>query len=308
MSEPESRTVRIAVAQYAPQVGEVEQNRAQAVRWAEAAASRGADLVVLPELASSGYTFASVEEAQACAQDASDGPTVAALVSVARSSGMHIVCGVDERGEAGCRHNSAVLLGPSGRLATYRKLHLFYDEKSWFTPGGSLPVVELPFGRLGMVICYDLWFPEAVRALAVAGADVVAVPTNWVASFKRTVYDERGFCQGNYVAMATAAQNGVVMACADRIGTERGLTFLGASIIVGADGWPVAGPASPDGEELLVADVALDSVSRARRRTPRNDLLGDRRPDAYNAVPVSPVPAVASSPRGAVRAVPRQPR
>jgi predicted amidohydrolase len=305
-SSPE-RSLRLAVAQYEPHVGDVEGNREQAVRWARDAAAEGADLVVLPELASSGYTFASEAEAQAAAEDADGGPTVAALVEVARETGIHVVVGLDER-DGDCRHNSAVLLGPSGRLATYRKLHLFHDEQSWFVPGDSLPVVELPFGRVGMVICYDLWFPEAVRALAVAGADVVAVPTNWVASFKRTVYDERGFCQGNYVAMATAAQNGVVMACADRIGTERGLTFLGASIIVGADGWPVAGPASPDGEELLVADVALDSVSRARRRTPRNDLLGDRRPDAYNAVPVSPVPAVASSPRGAVRAVPRQPR
>jgi len=301
-----SRRVRIAVAQYAPRVGDLEHNRAQAVRWAREAAAQGAQLAVLPELASSGYTFESEAEAQACAEELSSGATVAALVDVARQSGMHIVCGVDEL-DGDCRHNSAVLLGPSGVLATYRKLHLFYDEQTWFRPGTSLPVVELPFGRVGMVICYDLWFPEAARALALAGADIVAVPTNWVASFKRTVYDERGFCQGNYVAMATAAQNGVVMACADRIGEERGLTFLGASIIVGADGWPVAGPAPADEEALLVADVDLDSVARARRRTPRNDLLGDRRPDAYNAVPVSPRPAPASSPRGAVRAAPQPP-
>jgi len=305
MARSSSPSARIAVAQYAPRVGEVEHNRAAAVRWAEAAAEQGADMVVLPELASSGYTFASEAEAEASAEDVASGATIAALIEVARASGMHIVCGVDER-DGECRHNSAVLLGPSGHLATYRKLHLFYDEKSWFVPGGELPVVELPFGRVGMIICYDLWFPEAARALAVAGADIVAVPTNWVASFKRTVYDERGFCQGNYVAMATAAQNGVVMACADRIGEERGLRFLGASIIVGADGWPVAGPAPADADALLVADVELDSVARARRRTPRNDLLGDRRPDAYNAVPVTPRSAVASSPPGAARAAPQQ--
>jgi N-carbamoylputrescine amidase len=295
------RRARIAVAQYEPRVGELEHNRAEAVRWARAAAADRADLVVLPELASSGYTFQSVEEAAAASEDPDGGATVSALLDVARETGVHIVCGVDER-DGECRHNSAVLLGPSGRLATYRKLHLFYDEQSWFVPGESLPVVETPFGRVGMIICYDLWFPEAVRALALAGADIVAVPTNWVASFKRTVYDERGYCQGNYVAMASAAQNGVVMACADRIGTERGLTFLGASIIVGADGWPVAGPAPAETEALLVADVELDSVARARRRTPRNDLLGDRRPDAYNAVPVTPATAVASSPGGATRA------
>ena len=83
--------------------------------------------------------------------------------------------------------------------------------------------------------------------------------------------------------MATAAQNGVVMACADRIGVERDVTFIGASIIVGADGWPVAGPASKADEELLMAEVDLDSVDRARHRTPRNHLLTDRRPGAYRA-------------------------
>jgi predicted amidohydrolase len=139
-----------------------------------------------------------------------------------------------------------------------------------------------------MVICFDLWFPEAVRALALAGAEVIAVPTNWVSSFRRQVFDAAGYCQGDIVAMASAAQNGVVMACADRVGVEREVRFLGCSIIVGADGWPLVGPAGAEEETLLVADVDLDSVASARRRTPRNDLLGDRRPDSYNAVVVRP--------------------
>ena len=179
----------------------------------------------------------------------------------------------------------------SGRLATYRKLHLYYDEQSWFEPGDELPIVDLPFGRVGIIICFDLWFPEPARALALAGAEIIAVPTNWVASFKRMVWDDRGYCQGDYVAMATAAQNGVVMACADRIGEERGVTFIGASMIVGADGWPVSGPASKDAEELLIADVDLDSVERARHRTPRNHLHSDRRPDAYHAAAGRAAPA-----------------
>ena len=181
------------------------------------------------------------------------------------------------------------MLGPDGVLAVYRKLHLFYDEQSWFRAGTELPAVDLPFGRVGMVICFDLWFPEPIRALAAAGCDIIAVPTNWVSSFKRNVYDDRGYCQGNYVAMAMAAQNGVVMACADRVGDEREMRFLGASIIVGADGWPVAGPASKEGEELLVRDVAMSSVERARQRTPRNHLVNDRRDaDAYRVRVVTP--------------------
>jgi N-carbamoylputrescine amidase len=274
-----SRPVRIATAQYAPAVGDLEGNRRAALHWIEAAAAEGASLLVLPELASSGYVFESDEEAAGLAE-----PTTGAFVAeVAGACGRHdlVVCaGVNE--QAGdCRHNSAVLIGAGGVVATYRKLHLFNDEQSWFRAGGGVPVAELPFGRVGMLICFDLWFPEVARSLALQGAEIICVPTNWVSSFKRTVYDDRGYCQGDYMAMAAAAANGCVVACADRVGTERGVRFLGASIIVGADGWPVAGPAPAADEALLVAEVDLDSVETARRRTPRNHLLADRRPEAY---------------------------
>ena len=275
-----SRPVRVAAAQYEPRVGDVEHNRDEAVAWTRRAAQQGAQLVVLPELASSGYVFNDDAEAARTAESADDGPVVSALREVCVELGCHVVVGLNERdGER--RHNSAVLIGRDGTLAAYRKLHLYYNEQSWFVPGEALPLVETPIGRIGFVICFDLWFPEAARALALAGAEIIAVPTNWVASFKKTVWDDRGYCQGDYIAMATAAQNGVVMVCADRIGTERGTTFLGASIIVGADGWPMAGPASKDQAELLVADVDLDDVETARCRTPRNHLLNDRRPRAY---------------------------
>jgi len=282
-----SRSVRIAVAQYEPHVGDVAGNHASAVTWARRAAAAGVGLLVLPELASSGYVFASDAEASASAEDARTGSLVTALTEVCASADMYCVVGLNES-DRELRHNSAILIGPEGHIATYRKLHLFNDEQSWFEPGGELPVVDLPFGRVGMVICYDLWFPEAVRALALAGAEVIAVPTNWVASFRRKLHDDAGNCMGDIVAMASASQNGVVMACADRVGVEREVRFLGASVIVGSDGWPVAGPASAEEEVLLVADVDLDGVAAARHRTPRNNLLEDRRPDSYNAVVVPP--------------------
>jgi N-carbamoylputrescine amidase len=158
-----SRPVRIAVAQYEPHVGALEENRSQAVRWAEAAADQGANLIVLPELASSGYVFQDEAEAQRSAEDPDDGPTVRALREVCAAHGCYIVAGISER-DGECRHNSAVLVGPEGRLATYRKLHLYYDEQSWFEPGDELPIVDLPFGRVGIIICFDLWFPEPARA------------------------------------------------------------------------------------------------------------------------------------------------
>ncbi len=280
-----TRTVRIAVAQYAPTVADMEANRAAALHWARRAADEKVDLLVLPELASSGYVFQSESEAADSAEEARHGVLVDALTELCAESGMHCVVGLNER-DGDLRHNSAVVVGPTGHLATYRKLHLFNDEKSWFEPGAELPVVDLPFGRLGMVICFDLWFPEAARALALAGAEIIAVPTNWVASFRRQVYNDAGYCLGDIVAMATAGQNGVVVACADRVGLERDVRFLGCSVIVGPDGWPLQGPAGHEEETLLVADVDLDTVAAARRRTPRNHLFEDRRPDSYNAVVV----------------------
>lgn len=279
----------MAAAQYEPRVGDPDHNLSEAVRWTDEAMTQGAQLVVLPELASSGYVFEGESEADVSAESPTTGPMVRGLRDVCARHDGYVVTGINERG-GDCRYNSAVVIGPNGPLATYRKLHLFYDEKSWFEPGAQLTLVDLPFGRLGMIICFDLWFPEPARALAVAGAEIIAVPTNWVASFKRTVWDDRGYCQGDYIAMATAAQNSVVMVCADRIGVERGTTFLGASIIVGPDGWPVAGPASRDQPELLMAEVDLDDVELARQRTPRNDLLEDRRPGAYTVVEVAPDP------------------
>ncbi len=285
-----SRDLRIAACQYAPRVGDTEGNRALATEWAARAAGEGAQLIVLPELASSGYAFSSEDEASATAAPVADSDFLGELSSIAERTSCHIVTGFNER-DGDCRHNASVLVGGQGVIATYRKLHLFNDEQSWFKGGENLPVVDLPWGRLGMLICFDLWFPEVARTLAVGGAVVIAVPTNWVSNFKNTVYDERGWCQGDYVAAVTAAQNGVVMVCADRTGEERACRFLGASVIVGADGWPVAGPASATEDELLLATIDLDSVAKARRRTPRNHLLDDRRPETYNVTVVSPVRA-----------------
>ena len=279
-------TLRVAACQYEPHIADNDGNVALAARAVAKAVNGGAQLIVLPELASSGYVFQSEREAEAASESIGDGPFAGELVRLAHQHDVTIVAGVAERG-INCRYNSAVIVDSSGVRAVYRKLHRFFDEQTWFESGSETIVVETEWGRLGVLICYDLWFPEVGRSLALAGADVVAVPTNWVASHKKTVYDQRGYCQGNYVAMATSAQNGFAMVCADRIGVEREVTFLGASIVVAPDGWPVAGPASRDAEQLLIAHIDLDDVAKARRRTPRNDLLGDRRPDSYNARVVS---------------------
>jgi predicted amidohydrolase len=276
----QTSSLKVAVCQYAPRLGDPEGNATSGGRWIARAADAGARLIVLPELVASGYAFASEEEA-ALAAEGADGPSLTRWGEICRELDVFVVAGFCERGLAG-RFNSAALLGPEGLIGVYRKAHLFYDEQSYFQPGDSgFPVFDLPFGRVGMLICYDLWFPEAARVLALAGADIICVPTNWVANFRRRVADERGWIMGNYASVAVAAQNQVFVAAADRIGTERDVEFIGGSCIVGPEGWLLAGPAARSAEALLLADIDLGQAAARKHRTPRNHALGDRRPELY---------------------------
>ena len=126
-------------------------------------------------------------------------------------------------------------------------------------------------------------FPEASRILALKGADVICVPTNWVSMMTPDrLWDAQGYCQANYVALANATMNQVFMACADRVGEERGVQFLGCSLIIDPAGTPIAGPASADGEEVLVAPMNLSTARRAKHRNDLNHTWLDRRTDLYS--------------------------
>jgi len=287
---PHTSRLKVAVCQYAPRLGDPAGNADRGARWIARAADGGAKLIVLPELASSGYAFASEAEAAAAAQDGG-GPCLASWQESCRELGVFVVAGFCEQGLGG-RFNSAALMGPDGLIGVYRKAHLFHDEQSYFYPGDSgFPVFDLPFGKVGMLVCYDLWFPEAARVMALAGADVICVPTNWVANFRRRVADERGWIMGNYAAVAVATQNQVFVAAADRVGNERAVEFIGGSCIVGPEGWMLAGPAARADEALLLADVDLHQAAIRRQRTPRNHAFGDRRPELYGELSAARSPA-----------------
>lgn len=287
---PQTSLLKVAVCQYAPQLGDPEGNADRGSQWMTRAAEAGAKLIVLPELAASGYAFASEAEAGSAAQ-AVAGPCLSKWAQSCRELGVFVTAGFCEQGAAG-RFNSAALLGPDGLIGVYRKAHLFHDEQSYFLPGDSgFPVFDLPFGKVGMLVCYDLWFPEAARLLALAGADVICVPTNWVANFRRRVADERGWIMGNYASVAAATQNQVFVAAADRIGVEREVEFIGGSCIVGPEGWMLAGPAARTDEALLLADLDLHQAALRKQRTPRNHAIGDRRPDLYGELVAAPAPA-----------------
>jgi predicted amidohydrolase len=262
-----------------PRVGHKAANVAKSLELIAAAARNGARLVVLPELANSGYVFESREEAFALAEPVPGGPTTEAWLKAAREFGLTIVAGIAER-EGTKLYNSAAIIGPEGYIGTFRKVHLWNEENLFFEPGNlGFPVFATPVGRIGAMICYDGWFPEGHRLLALQGADLICIPTNWVPIPGQ---DPKREAMANVLCMAAAHSNSVFIAAADRVGTERGQPFLGESLIVSYTGWPVAGPASRTEEEIIYAEVNLSDARRKRNWNEYNQVLRDRRKDVYD--------------------------
>lgn len=272
--------ITVASIQMEPRIGRKDENLARSVDLVQRAAASGATLVVLPELVNTGYVFESRAEAFALAEAIPHGPATTAWAEIAQRCNIHIVAGISER-DGDRLYNAAVVIGPTGWLGTYRKLHLWGDEHLFFEPGDKgLPVFHTPWGRLGVVICYDGWFPEVYRLLAMQGVDVVAMPTNWVPMPGQPAESP---AMATTLAMASAHSNGLNIVCANRTGTERGQPFIGQSLIVNAQGWPLAGPAAVEGvDTVLLAQLDLATTRRARQMNAFNHVLRDRRDDLYD--------------------------
>jgi predicted amidohydrolase len=260
-------------------MNDVDGNVENMIRTMGQLALQGVHLAVFPELATTGYMFESPAEALAVAEDVPDGPTVHRLAEACARHDMHIVFGIAEK-SGDHLYNASVLLGPDGYVGTYRKLHLWNDENTIFTQGNlGLPAFKTPLGTVGMLICYDMWFPESARSLALSGAELLCVPTNWVPLVAGD--DSDGRTMANVLCMANAHCNGIPVVAADRCGVERGQHFLGRSLITHATGWPAAGPASPDLEETLIAEIDVEGTAAAREWNAFNNPLTNRRTDAY---------------------------
>ncbi|MFL7960907.1 MULTISPECIES: nitrilase family protein [unclassified Pseudomonas] len=272
-------SITVAAIQMEPRVGCKAENLKVSLHLIAEAASAGAQIVVLPELVSSGYVFSSREEAFELAESVPAGISAQAWEDAARQHNVYVIGGVAER--VGYKlYNAAVMVGPEGYVGTYRKLHLWGDEHLYFEVGDlGLPVFHTLFGRLAMIICYDGWFPEVYRLLAMQGADIVCMPTNWV---PMPGQGNGTMIMANTLAMANAHVNGLNIICANRVGTERGQLFVGNSIIVGADGWPLVAPGSADNQQILYADINLKTSRQSRRLTTFNTVLRDRRTDIYD--------------------------
>jgi predicted amidohydrolase len=270
---------RIACCQLALRIGESEVNRRAGLAAASAAAADGASIVVLPELSASGYVFRDEAEARTLAE-AADGPTAAGWAHLARQRGVTVVGGICELGDDGLVYNTALVVDSAGLRATYRKAHLWDAEKLVFTPGsGPPPVVDTAGTRLAVVICYDLEFPEWVRLPALTGAQLLCVPANWPA--QPHPVGERPMDVVR--AQAAAAVNRMFIAVCDRVGVERGVDWVGGSVIIDPGGWPLAGPEPGDRELTVAADCDL-AVAVDKKISARNDVLADRRPDLYRGI------------------------
>lgn len=263
--------MRVGYLQFDPVFGEVARNLDLVTARLEQAE---ADLMVLPELCATGYQFVSQEEVFRLAEAVPDGRTTTRLAEIAARRGMTIVAGLAERAGTRC-FNSAVVVGPKGIIGCYRKTHLFFEETLFFTPGDTgFQVWDIGPAKIGVMICFDWYYPEAARTLALQGAEIIAHPSNLVLLN----------CPDSMVTRCL--ENRVFSVTANRIGSEaRGgkdrLTFIGLSEVVSPRG-RILHRAPREGDDLTIVEID-PAEARNKALNTYNDLLRDRRPALYGA-------------------------
>jgi predicted amidohydrolase len=259
---------KISVIQFQPALADPEENIRRLYPLLEKTA--GSRLVVLPELANSGYNFKDFDEAWNCSEVVGEKALFQDfLLKQAVARNIFIVSGINER-EKDRLYNSAILVGPSGLMGKYRKMHLFMNEKDIFQKGDAgLPVFDLEGFKVGMMICFDYLFPEPWRIMAQKGADLVCHPSNLLTQ------------NAHRCLPGISLMNRIYVATANRTGTEGGLTFNGQSLITDPTG-RISIMASPDTDEVISAEIDTQ-LSGNKMITARNHVFDDRRPDDYVA-------------------------
>jgi N-carbamoylputrescine amidase len=260
------------------------ENLARALGHAEAAAKKGADVVLLQELFTSRYFCYEENHDWFRLAEPVPGPTTTAVGRVAKATKTTIVAPFFEKRAAGVYHNSAAVIGPDGAVKdVYRKMHIpddpGYYEKFYFTPGDAgFKAHKAPRGTLGTLICWDQWFPEAARLTALAGAEVLLYPTAIGGIPKDSAQDHLDQRDAwETMQRAHAISNGVFVAAVNRVGTEHGVKFWGGSFVCDPLGRVLA-RAGREKDEVLLVDCDLSRVEYARQHWP---FLRDRRIDAY---------------------------
>lgn len=267
--------MKVAAVQIDIAIGEVENNLQQIVELYGEARSEGAELVIFPECALTGYCFDDLNEARQFAQPI-PGPATELLCKATQRFGGAIIAGMLELSDVGV-YNVATVIGPQGLVGVYRKIHLPGLGVDQFACYGDRPFAVYEIGeiRVGVGICYDSAFPEAIRTMALQGADLIALPTNFPTGAENMT---------KHVINARAMENKVYFAAVNRVGTERGFRFIGETTIADPDGNTLRKGSSNE-EEILFFDVDPQQ-SRNKRivRVPGKhaiDRLADRRPEMY---------------------------
>jgi len=267
--------VKIAAIQMEPRIMRNSENLDNILLITRTAAHGGADLIVFPECALTGYVFSSREEAMPYMENI-PGPSTDKLASCCRELGVHTIVGLLEIDGDKC-FNAAALIGPEGLVGKYRKNHLpFLGIDRFLDPGDrSFTVYKTPIGNIGIHICYDCNFPESARIMMLLGADILALPTNWPEGREKVA---------KYVVVARAYENKVHLVAANRVGSERGTKFIGLSKIINAWGDTLA-EADSDDEQIIYGEVNLAEAREKhvvyRAGEFEMDLIHDRRPELY---------------------------
>ncbi len=277
----ESQPGLLAAVQTQSALGEIAANLAEMETAISALACLPERLVVFPEMAVSGYFFGGRNRLWELSEPVPDGPITQALEKLAATHQCYIVAGLPER-EGKALYNCAVLVGPEGFIAKYRKIHLWNEEKLLYDPGNlGVVVADTAIGKIGLLICYDLWFPEQSRILGLMGADVIAMPAALVWN-DTPAHVKRGYYLADYVAMVTAHLNQTYLAMASQVGGYQDRRFFGSSILVSPYGWPLGEPADDKTPTTLQAEVDFLLGRQLRGWSELDDLNKDRRTDVYD--------------------------
>jgi predicted amidohydrolase len=265
----------IALAQISSRVGDKEHNIKEMEKKIKQAKRKGADLVIFPELALTGYVVRDL--AYELAEPIPKGPSTRKIADIAKRENVHVIFGMIEKSRKAeaVLHNTAVLTGPRGFIGKYHKMHLpthsVFEEKRYFRPGYQAPVYETSLGKLGMIICYDIYFPEVTRLMRLKGAQLIVC-------ISASPSTRRGFFE--VLTMARAIESTVFLAFTNLVGIEDGLQFWGGSRLIAPSGSIIA-QAKYDEEDLLVEKINYSDMKRLEAFVPT---LRDLRPELFNAL------------------------
>lgn len=267
--------MKIAGVQMDVRLGDVSGNLGRMADRFHEATKAGATLVAFPECAVTGYCFQELNEARPFAQSL-PGPATEAMTRLCKAADAFAVFGMLEA-DGDSVYNAAVLTGPDGVIGSYRKVHLPFLGVDKFTNFGDRPFAVHAAGevRVGLNICYDAAFPEATRSMAIQGADLIVLPTNWPPGAE---------CVAAHVINTRAMENAVYFMAVNRVGSERGFEFIGKSRVCAPDGSTLAS-ADHREEQILYAEI---DPAKARQKTAVRkpgehaiDRMADRRPEFY---------------------------